>query len=86
MTEQQHLTDQPMKYIGNAVAKASQPLVCAWNELLLAKSAVWKKGDFGDDNVVIDLTLNHTTDLTKIIAQLIPQPAGYGYIPNCPET
>ena len=69
MTEQQRVTDQPMKYIGNAVAKAAQPLVYAWNELL-AESAVQKQGGFGTDNVIIDLTSEHTIDLTKIITQL----------------
>ena len=38
MNEKERKKDEPMKFLANGVAKASQPLAVAWNQLLLLEN------------------------------------------------
>ena len=71
MTEKERKADEPLKFIANALAKASQLLVYAWDQLLKAEQVVRKSDNYdADQNVVLDLSRDISLDLTATITKI----------------
>ena len=85
MDDKERKFDEPMKFISNGVAKASQPLAAAWNELLEVEDALRaQKGDSLDDDAHVELQITNSKvlDLTKVI-ELLDQSLSILGMTNC---